>query len=573
MTRPGALCVRALNEYRPRDLVSYLVLRQYLLSTCARSDRWSQEVATDLTLTRTTVPYRHCRTYKGISEREQLIEFRDLHFPAPAEMLAEAALLNECASAGHHFSPNPCVFSNVLATGETRSGMVEPYFQVWSKRQAAILSAAQAAPTHSVLYLDIRRFYPSIPLQLARRSWHEAAEASRIGLSWRQLGERLLADYSQADRGEGALLMGPMFAHIMGNLVLRSFDSSVASIAPGPYFRYVDDMAFVVPTDAIPRLCEDVEGLLPDGLHLNRDKVLQMQAGAWAKSWLSFSHDAALRAWSRLLSAVKYFILAYPERVPELIVTARGEGYRMPFHSYAAAARQRNYVERLSARLIQPWFDATLKPRTPSQVVSLLAEARKEFQERVYLAAERTRGTTGMERKFAVQRLRYITTRLLYLAEPAVLASLADAMGEFRELSDIAVIARSAVSADVTNLLAYSGSVAQAAAQVLVAAGRPVSASTEFWSADKEFAWAVLRVAGVPFRSGSASPPPETHLAALVDGADAPIRRTQPNAAYYQDVLAVGSNLADRPEHLVSEAFDLEEVPTLDAVQVLRQSS
>lgn len=573
MTRPGTLCIRALNEYRPRDLISYLVLRQYLLSTCARSDRWSKEVASDLTLKRTNLPYRHCKTYKGISEPNQLIEFRDLHFPAPAEMLAEAALLEECANAGHHFMPIPTVFSNVLASGSTKSGMVAPYFEGWSRRQAAILEAAQLAPMHTVLYLDIRRFYPSITTDIARSAWTEASDASGIGARWRELGTRLLADYAQVDKGEGALLMGPMFAHVMGNLVLRRFDSAVAQFAPGPYFRYVDDMAFVVPPGEISRLHAKVEELLPEGLRIHHDKVLQMPAGAWAKSWLAFSHDPALRTWSRLLSAVKYFLLAYPERVPEVTQAARREGYRMPFHNYAVAANQRSYVQRLLARFSLPWFDDTLRPRTSSEILSLLAKARRQFQDCVRPIAERALRTAGMERKFAIQRLRYVTTRLLYLAEPTVLADLTAMMDEFRELSDLNVIARAAVTSDVTNLLAYSGSVAQAAAQILVAVGEPVSVSTAYWTSEKAFAWAVLRIAGVPFRSGSASPPVDGHLAALVYGANTSIRRGQANEAYYRDVLAVANGLLDRPESLVSEAFDLQEVPTFDAIQVLRQSS
>lgn len=245
----------------------------------------------------------------------------------------------------------------------------------------------------------------------------------------------------------------------------------------------------------------------------------------------------------------------------------------MPFHNYAVAANQRSYVQRLLARFSLPWFDDTLRPRTSSEILSLLAKARRQFQDCVRPIAERALRTAGMERKFAIQRLRYVTTRLLYLAEPTVLADLTAMMDEFRELSDLNVIARAAVTSDVTNLLAYSGSVAQAAAQILVAVGEPVSVSTAYWTSEKAFAWAVLRIAGVPFRSGSASPPVDGHLAALVYGANTSIRRGQANEAYYRDVLAVANGLLDRPESLVSEAFDLQEVPTFDAIQVLRQSS
>src|SRR6476619_5695210 len=138
---PGMLSVRAANEYRRRDLPGYLALRHLLLTSSGRLDRWAADVAVDITLRRNVVPYRHCRVYKGVSER-RLIEYRDLHFPAPTEMLAEAVLFQACQAAEGAFVRRDSVFSYVLAEGDSRIGMVAPYFEWWRRRQQAIRAAA-----------------------------------------------------------------------------------------------------------------------------------------------------------------------------------------------------------------------------------------------------------------------------------------------------------------------------------------------------------------------------------------------------------------------------------------------
>ena len=57
LQRPGILAVRAVNQYRRRDVLSYLSLRYYLDNAAARADLWAQEVAMDLVQGRTDLPY------------------------------------------------------------------------------------------------------------------------------------------------------------------------------------------------------------------------------------------------------------------------------------------------------------------------------------------------------------------------------------------------------------------------------------------------------------------------------------------------------------------------------------
>jgi hypothetical protein len=67
--RAGILAVRAVNQYRRRDVLTYLALRYYLDNEAARTDHWVKEVATDLILKRSNQPYFRAFHFKDGSHR------------------------------------------------------------------------------------------------------------------------------------------------------------------------------------------------------------------------------------------------------------------------------------------------------------------------------------------------------------------------------------------------------------------------------------------------------------------------------------------------------------------------
>jgi hypothetical protein len=118
--------VRAVNQYRRRDVLTYLGLRYYLPNTAARTDYWARQVATDLVLTRTDLPYFRALHFKDSAPAGQ-VEHRPIFLPSANEALAEAALLDECANHPQAFANPRCVFSYELSRGEERRGIFQPY--------------------------------------------------------------------------------------------------------------------------------------------------------------------------------------------------------------------------------------------------------------------------------------------------------------------------------------------------------------------------------------------------------------------------------------------------------------
>jgi hypothetical protein len=187
--RPGILPVRAVNQYRRRDLLPYLGLRYYLENAAAQSDAWARHVATDLVLTRTALPYFRVYHFKGLGTSNS-VERRQILLPGPNEALAEAALLEECARCSGAFGSPSCIFSYRLSGGKDRSGIFENYFLGLRARQAAVAAACDSFPIGLVQYTDIRRFYPSIHPDLALKGWRQEAEKGKLSPTYRDLGEK-----------------------------------------------------------------------------------------------------------------------------------------------------------------------------------------------------------------------------------------------------------------------------------------------------------------------------------------------------------------------------------------------
>jgi hypothetical protein len=162
---------------------------------------------------------------------------------------------------------------------------------------------------------------------------------------------------------------------------------------------------------------------------------------------------------------------------------------------------------------------------------------------------------------------------LLYLAPPPELAQIAKAIEDIPELSDLHAIFAAVANHDVTILLAYSGSVAQAAAQVLLAEGGPFKCAPSLWIAEQEDAWSVLRMNGVPFVHGSAEPTSASPLVrfAMRRPYGPSERRQLPD--YYREIHAVCDFRRSTHEEILASAINGADPPTLDVLHLLGLSS
>ena len=66
--RPELLAVRAINQYRRRDVLAYLGLRYYLENDCAKNDVWARDISAHLVKTQESPIYYRSYHFKEMNE-------------------------------------------------------------------------------------------------------------------------------------------------------------------------------------------------------------------------------------------------------------------------------------------------------------------------------------------------------------------------------------------------------------------------------------------------------------------------------------------------------------------------
>jgi len=504
------LALRALNEYRRVSPFTYLSLRYTLLSTAAQSDRWAKELAPEIFLRRDGTAYLPCRQYKHITERGGF-EYRSLHFPCANEALAEAALLAHCAEAGGPFAPTDDVFSYHLAAATSGEGSFKAYFKLFSARQNAIGKACHERPNDIVLYADIKSFYPSVSLGRARAAWLGACRKAGVEAEWQMLGVRLMEEQRAVQKAEKqktvrfGLLVGPMFSHVLGNLVLLEFDQKMRSKYPKRYFRYVDDIALVIPKKEKDAALNFIrERLKKIGLKLNKKKICHLNAQEWkaAAPHQTLDYDGEIHrtddeGWMKFIDLLKCFLMANPRHASGLAKTLRDAEVRISIPHYSAIIQDAEYVERFSRRRHSKAFQQKVEG---ASIQSIVNEAktlgilyRKEFNQ----AWQEFKAADSMRRKWLLSRIRYVLGRLILVAPENELGVLAKELEAHKDLSEYEAIFKALVTRDVSELLRFSGKVNAGAGQALATTQRPVKCFPKRWSREAIEGYVTLLLLGV----------------------------------------------------------------------------
>lgn len=572
--RPSALAVRALNQYRRRDVIAYLGLRYYLHNSSAQSEIWSRELTPKIVLTRSTRPYLHAHHFKEI-DRDAAVKHRPMFLPGPNEALAEVALLDECSKHQEIFGNPASVFSYQLAVADDRSGAFEYYSKGLRARHTAIAEACDAALGSTVRYMDIKRFYPSIRVDSAQRAWRRFADASQMPTPFRELGEQLITDYStSAPRDENGILTGPMFSHLLANLVLRDFDEAMAARFPGRYFRYVDDITIVGDDRQLKDAESEIGSRLGElGLSLHGDdspKSLRVAASEWLVGRDDYLDIKDGISWVTLIGDLKRLLLRAPSLrgvVQEAFVS---HGIRIPVHDYSTAARERGYVHRFAELARSAWFRRVSRNVTIESLVSDARILRDRFEKELaeLLAPD---PPIGFEKKRLIPKLRFRAGRLAYLSEPGSLKRFADSMRRYPELQFHSGVLNAIASNDLDELLPMGTNAAQAAAQPLRAANVRCKISKALASDAAHQSLAVFILNGVQVDRPAAGASDPELLRFAADGADSDMMKS--SDAFLRELACLHGLTQPRHSGTLESVFDEDERLAIDAVEQLQDST
>jgi hypothetical protein len=472
-------------------------------SAATNKDRWASEITPEIVERETEADYHVEFIFKDRVGGKR--HFRTIGSPGSNEALAEAALLEACGKAGGPFARQPDVYSYRLATATEVSGSFSPYFDHYKRRQRAIGRCCRKHRNETVFYSDIRNFYPSLSRTRVRNLWKAACEEGGLDEKWSRLG-LLLLDRQKSFAAKG-VMVGPMFSHLLADLALRNFDKEMRKRYRNRYFRYVDDIALVLPAADIPDAKKRMARLLKVvGVRLHPKKYSTMPAAEWAKKapWQgkASSFEKRDKKWIALIDRIKCYLLKRPSKSNLLGDELRAAGVRIPLPRYQAAITDADYQNRLKKRMNSAWFNQYIHGLTRKKVVAQSRRAVIGFLEEFSdYWEEYGEISVKMEQKWHAAKLKSILGKLTMLAPEDLVPSLTKLLDGHEEFASSCAILRAIETNDVSELIAMGGSVCGAAGQVLAVRECVYSCKPKRWPAEARQGFATLRLMGVQIRA------------------------------------------------------------------------
>ena len=327
--RAETLSKRAVFQYRRRDILAYASLRLYLRNQCTVRDRWIQQIAVGLELDKDYSNYNHIRQFKEMDDKGR-VEFRDLYIPWAKRNPCGDSPFGGMFRCCTRVQPPSGAYSYRLATGTDTQGVFQYYFHGFRERHKLMAQACHEQEDAVVIYTDIRKFYPSVTIEKAKDAWKAACIESGLSETYSELGLKLIENYKENSRNTPSLLIGPMFSHLIGNLILREIDLRMQEDAPGRYFRYVDDFVIVAPKQTALELEKVISGMLDDmDLGLHPDKRLIVSSTRWLEFENAFEDKETGVSWKTFIGGLKQLLLFKPASRDEVESKFREAGIRI----------------------------------------------------------------------------------------------------------------------------------------------------------------------------------------------------------------------------------------------------
>ncbi|MEZ8701992.1 RNA-directed DNA polymerase [Vibrio cyclitrophicus] len=329
------------------------------------------------------------------------------------------------------------------------------------------------------MYTDIKKFYPNIRHEDALKIWEEKCLESNIATKYFALGEKLLKQHFEVNRtynsGKG-VLTGPMFSHVIANLLLDKIDRHMYDLTNGRYCRYVDDVIFVGQDDELELWRNELEKQFSNlGLELHDgEKDFSVSNEKWLEGQHDFDSNLSIY-WMQLIGDLKKYLFAYPNRSSELSKLFIANNIRIPVLDYTSVMKESTSVQKLGDWLGKFHFSRSLIRSISTDTLLNRAELC-----RLNMHAEFLKLTEGFEdakdydKKRLVPKIRFLAGRLAILSSPKMLLECSELLIKFDEFHQVAATMKAVATRNVTECLAMGSNCTQAAAQLLSIEDLPV---------------------------------------------------------------------------------------------------
>lgn len=559
-SRPGAIASRAVNQYRGREIFSYLSLRYFLTGSYARRDEFARNDAVQIVRSTKTPAYHKSMFFKSIDENGD-IDQRAMHLPGAVETLAESALLAECKTKGDVVDKEVC-FSYWLSDEDSRKGSYEHYMVGLRARQKAIAQVLQGGQSSVVKYVDIKRFYPSISYHNARSSWSVYCAEFDLDNKWVELGHNILKKHAAVS--DGYLLTGPMFSHFIANIVLRGIDAK-SKLLPAKIFRYVDDFVLIGDEQAVDESERKLANWLGEiGLELHGDdsgKTLKINREDWFRSKDDFEEGKIARGWFDLVGSLKKALILKPEIYSTIQDAFLAEDIRLPLLNYETSVREATSFARVRELGLWAWLWSKFRGTSVDGIVDKAIELRARTLEELLVRLERDQHLEGFDRKRAITQLRFRLNRALYLVDREKLNKVISFRDSWPELEASFALLGSLISRNCDYVVSLGSDVSQSSAQVFNSSLETAEFLQDIRSENQANAFALFLANGVSVRG-------QTVVNTRgVEVAQGPIAVDQiiSWSGFFQEFASLHGVGEARHKQCLSSAFDVAQEISFDA--------
>ena len=391
-------------------------------------------------------------------------EFRTCLVGSPTTHLLEVWVLWKL-SQNPEFTASSSVYSNLWP--HTSSHHVFRHFMDgYRNREKAIAESASTLRDPFVVVLDLKRFYPSIDISLAYSRFKDKVENAGFQTDEHDSILQCVSAICRRRKTPG-LPIGPPLAHVIASVYLEGVDRKLDREFPGRYFRYVDDVALVVEKSDVGRAKRLFKCVVQDeGLNVNEEKTDEHPAKIWQNHVNARSESQRFGNFGDLISRLSQYLAHNPDDFDSLKEQFQNEGFLLPFSKVKSVAAYRPF-----RRLVKRFYDylgweSVVGDIRPNGILNDARHLREQFIGQARKSAGTILPINGIQRRWAVQHLRYTFHRLLYLLPK-------DQVGEFEgylpnadELASTKALYRAISTGNASNLIHYPGPAISAFAQI-----------------------------------------------------------------------------------------------------------
>lgn len=411
-TRVDILCIRALNHLRKIHIPSYVGLRLMLNSfkEKERRDKIILNYMLKYGITHKEPYFKEYKIFKSYKDGE--IIHRECVTPSPTAALIESYII-DIISRDNTFAQSGCVYSYQFSHKNSGSNF-QYYFDGYEKRNRAIHNALISNKDSVVLLFDIEKFYPSIDSGKALESFFNILAASEIDKTNKKNIEIIIKKMFGDKAG---VPIGPALSHLIASYTLQTLDAKAQNMFGGLYFRYVDDIAVIVPKNAIDIATSEIISLIEDaGFKVNVEKTQYATCSEWGNDVFL---DKNLREdLSSFWGSIYLKFLLYGEISEGLTAKFIELGFSIPFHSMKLQSKNPllvrfyNYFFKYKVSISDRIFKS-LMIRDDKFIDNALRIRDRAFIELEKLCLKEI--SNPIEQKKVNSAIRFLLSRLLYI--------------------------------------------------------------------------------------------------------------------------------------------------------------